>query len=68
MNEVIARIDCSTPTGKKIVRELEKHRRTVHLEYPVSDMPEGDAKLFTVREAFADLRKKVNVYYTDEPV
>jgi hypothetical protein len=31
---VIANIDISTPTGRKIVRELEKHKRVVQLTYP----------------------------------
>ena len=31
---VIANIDISTPTGREIVRELEKHKRVVHLTYP----------------------------------
>lgn len=34
MNEVIARIDISRPSGRKLVRELEK-KRVVELEYPV---------------------------------
>ena len=31
---VIANIDIRTPTGRKIVRELEKHKRVVQLIYP----------------------------------
>ena len=31
---VIAKIDISTPTGRKIVRELEKHKRVVQMIYP----------------------------------
>ena len=34
---VIANIDDSTPTGRKIVRELEKHKRVVKLSYPEKD-------------------------------
>ena len=30
---VIANIDDSSPTGRKIVRELEKHKRVVKLSY-----------------------------------
>ena len=35
MNEVIARIDISTPTGRRVVRELEKHKKIVKMEYPL---------------------------------
>jgi len=39
---VIASIDDSTPTGKKIVRELEKHNRVVKLSYShTEEIPEG---------------------------
>ena len=31
---VIANIDINTPTGRKIVRELEKHKRVVRITYP----------------------------------
>lgn len=31
---VIANIDISSPTGRKLVRELEKHKRVVKLTYP----------------------------------
>ncbi len=34
MTEVIARTDVITPTGQKIIRELETHKKTVKLEYP----------------------------------
>jgi hypothetical protein len=39
---VIANIDDSTPTGRKIVMELEKHTRVVKLSYPeLEEIPEG---------------------------
>jgi len=39
---VIANIDDSTPTGRKIVRELEKHNRVVKLSYShTEEIPEG---------------------------
>lgn len=39
-NEVIARIDISTPAGRKIVRDLEK-RKVVKMEYPLLEDLEG---------------------------
>ena len=35
MNEVVARIDVTTPKGRRIVRELEQHKKTVKVEYPM---------------------------------
>lgn len=41
---VTAQIDISTPTGKKIVRELENHSRVVKLTYN-NELPAGTIPL-----------------------
>jgi len=39
---VTVKIDISTPTGRKLVRELEKHKTVVQITYPkISHLPEG---------------------------
>ena len=39
---VTANIDISTPTGRKLVRELEKHKKVVQIIYPeIAGLPEG---------------------------
>jgi len=35
--EVTAKIDISTPAGRKIVKELEKHKKLVKITYPIPD-------------------------------
>ena len=35
--EVTAKINISTPAGRKIVRELEKHKKLVKITYPLPD-------------------------------
>ncbi len=43
---VTATIDISTPTGRQLVRELEKHKRVVKLTYPEAEaIPEGAVSL-----------------------
>ena len=44
--KVIATIDISRPSGRKIVRELQ-NKRAVKLEYP---LPEG--KIYTLEEVY----------------
>ncbi|MDK2852278.1 MAG: hypothetical protein PWQ38_543 [Proteiniphilum sp.] len=46
MSKVIATIDISRPSGRKIVRELQ-NKRAVKLEYP---LPEG--KTYTLEEVY----------------
>ena len=64
MNEVIAHIDISTPTGKRIVNQLQKHRKTVKMEYPLPDEITGQ-ELYTVEEAFAGLEKRIKEHYAN---
>jgi len=35
--EVIARINIDTPTGRKLVQEIEKHKKIAEIEYPLPD-------------------------------
>ena len=59
-NEVLARIDVSTPTGRRIVRDLEK-RRVVKLEYP---LPEGiEDNTYTHEEIWDKVENKLNDHY-----
>ena len=67
MSKVIANIVFLKPIGKKIVRDLEKHKKTVRIEYPVSDAI-SDQNLYTVEEAFVDLRQRVKNHYLNEEV
>jgi hypothetical protein len=52
MDEVIARIDVSTPSGRKIVRDLE-NKKSVKIEYP---LPAGIAgqKTYTLEESYKE--------------
>lgn len=61
--EVIARIDVSTPEGRRIVRELEKED-SVKIEMPDKD---GDVMdVYTHKEVFTELREKLKEYYQAE--
>ncbi len=62
MTEVIARIDASTPTGRKIIRELETHKKTVKLEYPEMEGLEGK-KFYTQEEVWSIVEEKLNKHY-----
>jgi len=35
--EAIVRINMDSPTGRKLVREIEKHKRVAEIEYPLPD-------------------------------
>ena len=60
--EVTAKINISTPAGKKIVRELEKHKKLVKLTYP---LPESIAenKTYTQQEFEDKVKEKFGETY-----
>ena len=61
-NEVIARIDISTPEGREIVRKLEL-KKSVTLEYPETGKNIEDEKLYTHEEVWSRLEERLNEHY-----
>jgi len=58
--EAIAKINISTPAGRKIVRELEKHKKLVKISYPVhfeNDRLPGET--FFLHEIYPELEGKI---------
>lgn len=59
---VTAHINIETPAGRKIVRELEKHRKLVQIEYPDIAGLENE-QTFTVDEVFDEVVDKMSRHY-----
>jgi len=61
INEVIARIDVTRPSGLRIARELKK-RRAVKIEYP---LPEDyiAGRTYTHEEFWKRAEKQMNEHY-----
>jgi hypothetical protein len=59
MNKVIATIDITTPSGRKILRELQG-KRAVKIEYPV---PAGIENAPTHKEVFSRLLDDLTEHY-----
>lgn len=57
--EAIARINLDSPTGRRIARELERHPKTVQVEYPLPPEIAGQ-KWYTEEEYFAELERKLD--------
>lgn len=55
---VTARINVETPAGRKIVRELEKHRKLVEIDYPLPDV-----KTCSVNEAYERGLSQLSEHY-----
>jgi hypothetical protein len=62
MNTIVtAEIDIATPTGRRIVNELEQHKRFVKLNYPASERI--TERTYTVDEAFDIVGKRLSRNY-----
>ena len=59
MNKVLATIDITTPSGRKILRELQG-KRAVKIEYPV---PAGIENAPTHKEVFSRLLDDLTEHY-----
>jgi len=59
---VTAQINVETQAGRKIVRELEKHRKLVQIEYPEIAGLENEQS-YTVDEVFDELIDKLGKHY-----
>ena len=62
MQAINVRIDISTPTGKRLMREVEKHPKTATIEYPLSKEIEGKSK-YTVDEVFEECYDILSEHY-----
>ena len=59
---VIARIIIETPAGRKIVRELVKHRKLMKIKYPEIVGLKGE-KTYTEEEVFNECYDILSEYY-----
>lgn len=62
MSQVIAYIDISTPTGRRLVKELEKHKKAVRVEYPLPEAINGTTTL-NHKDVFGKLENKLNEHF-----
>jgi len=58
---VTAEIDVAKPTGRRIVRDLEKHTRVVSLNYPLPNNISGTG--YTLEESYNRGLDKLSKHY-----
>ena len=59
---VTVTIDVSTPTGRRIIRDLDKHKEVVKIQSPLPEHLVGK-KTYTHEEAFRELLTNLSEYY-----
>jgi len=62
METINVQIDISTPTGKRLLREVEKHPRVAKIEYPLPKELEGQ-RFYTLDEVFEECYDILSEHY-----
>lgn len=62
MNTVSVQIDITTPTGRRLLREVEKYPKVAKIEHVLPEAIAGQ-KWHTIEEVFSEVEKELNEHY-----
>ena len=62
METITVQIDIDTPTGRRLLRELEKHPRVAKIEYPLPKEL-AEKKTYTLDEVFEECYDILSEHY-----
>lgn len=62
MQTVNVQIDISSPTGRKLMNEIQKHPKAAKIQ---AEMPESisEGQTYSLNEAFSKVEEKLNDHY-----
>lgn len=62
MQTINVKINISSPTGRRLLKEVKRHPKVAKIEYP---LPEGIAgqKTYTLEEVFSKVEENLNNHY-----
>jgi hypothetical protein len=65
MNTIVtAKIDVATPTGHRLFKKIARHKRSVTLIYPDTEV--GEEKTYTHQEVWNMVEKRLSDHYGTE--
>ena|GEM_PF-1147550 len=62
METINVRINITTPTGRRLLREMEKHPKTAIVEYPLPEI-KPEQKTYTIEESYEECCKILSDHY-----
>ncbi len=62
MGIIKVKIDITTPTGRRLLKEVEKHPRVAKIEYPLPEEIAGQ-KTYTLNEVFEECYDILSEHY-----
>jgi len=62
MQTVNVQIDIDSPTGRRLLKEVERHPKVAKVEYPLPVAVAGE-KTYSIEEVFSKVEEKLNNHY-----
>lgn len=62
MDTINVQINIATPTGRRLLKEVERHPRVAKIEYPLAEEIVGQ-KTYTLEESFDECCDILSKYY-----
>lgn len=62
MQTITVKINIDSPTGRRLLKEVEKHPKVAKVEYPEPETIAGE-KTYTIEEVFSKVEEKLNNHY-----
>ena len=62
MQTINVQINIDSPTGRRLLKEVQRHPKVAKVEYPLSEALAGE-KTYTIEEVFLKVEEKLNNHY-----
>ena len=62
MQTIHVQINIDSPTGRRLLKEVERHPKVAKIEYPLSEAITGE-KTYPIEEVFSKVEEKLNNHY-----
>ena len=62
MQKINVKINIASPTGRRLLKEVERHPKVAKIEYPLTAEIEGQ-KTYTLEESFAECSDILSNHY-----
>jgi len=62
METINVKINIATPTGRRLLKEVERHPIVAKIEYPIAEEIVGQ-KTYSLEEVFSVVEEKMNKHY-----
>lgn len=62
MQTINVKINIDSPTGRRLLKEVERHPKVAKVEYPEPEAITGE-KTYSIEEVFSKVEEKLNNHY-----